>query len=114
MARMQPKTIRLGERVWTVRPLTLAQVQEVEQVILDGAQGSKGNVGTALGIVAIALRRDNPEDAKMLGEVEATAPEIGAAMTEVLKLGGFAEETTLGEAGAGATPALIGNGSMPA
>jgi hypothetical protein len=111
---MQPKAITLGDRVWTVRPLTLAQVQDVEQAILDGAHLSKGNVGTALGIVAIALRRDNPEDAKTLGEVEATAPEISVAMTEVLKLGGFTEDTTPGEAEAGATPAPIGDGSTPA
>jgi hypothetical protein len=110
MARMQPKTIRLGDKVFMVRPLTLAQVQDVEQAIIDGA--GKGNVATALSVVAIALRREYPAIAEILGDMEATAPEIGAAMTEVLKLGGFAEDVAPGEAPAG--KASIGDGSTPA
>jgi hypothetical protein len=37
----------------------------------------------------------------MLGDIEATAPEIGAAMATVLRLGGFVETPARGDAGLG-------------
>ena len=61
----------------------------------------KGNVAAALAIVAIALGRDHADAAASLGEIEATAPEIGAAMATVLRLGGFIETPAQGDAGLG-------------
>ncbi len=99
--RPRPETIRLGEREWTVRPLTLRQVQEIEPILMESASVTKGNVTAALTIVAIALRRDHAEAAAPLGDVEATAPEIGAAMATILRLGGFLPVTADGDAGPG-------------
>ncbi|WGJ15636.1 hypothetical protein QEV83_05060 [Methylocapsa sp. D3K7] len=73
---------------------------------MSGATEAKGNVAAAMAIVAIALRRDHEDAATSLGDIEATAPEIGAAMATVLHLGGFIEasvkrDANLGEAHAG-------------
>lgn len=101
-----PQTIRLGSHEWLIRPLTLRQIQEIEPILLASNSNAKGNVAAAIAIVAIALCRDHAEDAASLNEVEATAPEIGAAMATVLRLGGFIEapadgDCTEGEAQAG-------------
>ena len=87
--RTRTQMIKLGEREWAVRPLTLRQVQEIEPILLAGAPEATGNVTAAMAIVAIALRRDHAEAAAALGDVEATATEIGVAMAAVLRLGGF-------------------------
>jgi hypothetical protein len=102
--RPRPATIRLGAREWPVRPLTLRQVQEIEPILMSSAAETKGNVAAALAIVAIG--RDHAEAVATLGDIEATAPEVGAAMATVLRLGGFIEtpaqgDSELGEAQAG-------------
>jgi hypothetical protein len=96
-----PETIRLGTHEWPVRPLTLRQVQEIEPILMSSAAEKKGNVAAAMAIVAIALGRDHADAAALLGDIEATAPEIGAAMATVLRLGGFMETPTQGDAGLG-------------
>jgi hypothetical protein len=93
-----PETIRLGPHEWQVRPLTLRQVQEIEPLLMSNAAETKGNVAAAIAIVAIALRRDHADAAASLCDIEATAPEIGAAMATVLRLGGFIETPTHGDA----------------
>jgi hypothetical protein len=113
--RVGAETIVLGEQQWTIRPLTLAQVQAIEPILMESTFESKGHISAAMFIVAIALRRDHPEAASTLSEIEATASEIGAAMAVVLKLGGFVEtssgtEPRPGEAVAGA----LQGGSPPA
>ena len=91
--RMAPRTITLGERAWSIRPLTLAQVQAIEP-LLAGA-GSVGTVAAAVAILRVALARDHAEAAAILEEVEAGAPEIAGAMTAVLRLGGFLPDTVV-------------------
>ena len=100
-----PETIRLGAHEWQVRPLTLRQVQEIEPILVSNAAETNGNVAAATAIVAIAMRRDHPQDAASLGDIEATAPEIGAAMATVLRLGGFVETSARGDASLGETQA---------
>ena len=96
--RMAPRTITLGERAWSIRPLTLAQVQAIEP-LLAGAE-RVGSVAAAVAILRVALARDHAEAAATLEEVEAGAPEIAGAMTAVLRLGGFlpGDDPTMGEA----------------
>jgi hypothetical protein len=89
--RPAPQVIRLGAHEWLVRPLTLRQVQEIEPILIPSATDAKGNVTAAIDIVAIALKRDHPDAANSLADIEATAQEIGAAMAAVLRLGGFIE-----------------------
>jgi hypothetical protein len=106
--RPQPEIIRLGAYEWRIRPLTLAQVQAIEPILM-ATQEAKGNVAAAIAIVSIALARDHASAAEILPEIEATASDIGAAMTSVLRLGGFIETRTegqecLGEAEADAIP----------
>jgi hypothetical protein len=102
--RAAPALIRLGEQEWRVRPLTLKQIQEIEPLLR--TDDSAGSIGAAIKIVAVALGRDHPDAASKLDEVEATTQEIGQAMRDVLRLGGFiaveGEETAPGEGQAGA------------
>lgn len=100
-----PETIRLGSHEWQVRPLTLRQVQEIEPILVASAAEAKGNVAAAIAIVAVALRRDHPDAAASLGDIEATASEISAAMATVLRLGGFIETSARGDAALGETHA---------
>lgn len=125
--RPQQQIIRLGGSEWPVRPLTLRQVQDIEPILMAGERGLKGSVGAAIAIIQIALQRDHAEAAGSLADVEATAPEIAAAMAAVLRLGGFIEadpaelaergNSSLGEPQAGAMreghpPASISASSM--
>lgn len=89
--RPHPETIRLGVEEWLVRPLTLRQVQDIEPILIASATDARSNVRAAIEIVTIALQRDHTVAASSLADVEATAAEIGAAMTQVLRLGGFIE-----------------------
>jgi hypothetical protein len=91
-----PKTITLGERTWTVRPLTLAQLEELEPVVQAGPAMSQ--VAYGLAVVAAGLRRDHPEDAAAIRDLEATAGELATASAAVLTLGGYIQEQALGEA----------------
>lgn len=121
--RPRPETIRLGRHEWSMRPLTLRQIQEIEPILMSSAAETKGNVAAAMAIVAIAMERDHAAAAALLGDIEATAPEIGAAMATVLRLGGFIEssaegDAALGEAQAGEVrprdpPASISASSTP-
>lgn len=101
--RMQPRTIVLGERSWQVRPLTLAQVQAIEPLL--SGSSSAGTIAAAVAILKVALARDHAAATETLETVEAGAPQIAAAMAEVLRLGGFLPDETgdraAGEAGAG-------------
>lgn len=99
--RPSPRAIVIGEHSFTVRPLTLRQVQEIEPILMASGNAATGNVAAAMAIVAIALRRDHADVAAALDDIEATAPEIGAAMAAILRLGGFLEAPVEGEPGLG-------------
>jgi hypothetical protein len=103
-ARIQQK---LSGEVLQTRSGALA----AEPILMSSAAETTGNVAAALAIVAIALGRDHADAAASLGDIEATAPEIGAAMATVLRLGGFIEtpaqgDAALGEAQAGEVRAM--------
>jgi hypothetical protein len=83
-----PANIELGDRVFSIRPLTIRQVQAIEPILL---QGGAGNIATALAIIEIALRRDHSAVVADFENVEASAKEIGIAAGIVLRLGGFIE-----------------------
>jgi hypothetical protein len=87
--RPQPIVLRLGACEWHVRPLNLKQIQEIEPLLLSADQGAGHSIAAAIRIIAVALMRDHPEAAEKLSDMEATTQEIGAAMSDVLRLGGF-------------------------
>ncbi len=107
--RVRAETIRLGTNQWLVRPLTLAQVQAIEPLLFASGEAKAGSVAAAVAILRVALARDHAESAAGLDDVEAGAPEVAAAMSGVLRLGGFlpapGEGSPLGEAEAGRAPA---------
>ena len=104
--RPQPIVLHLGGHDFHVRPLTLAQVQRIEPLLATQAQRPGASIAAASEIVAISLERDHPQAAATLGDVEATAAEIAAAMRAVLRLAGFITsengEAASGEGQAGA------------
>ena len=115
--RLQPETIALGGASWRVRPLTVAQVQEIEPLLFAEAGAGSGGatVAAAVAILRVALRRDHPEAVAPLAELEAGAGEIAAALAAVLRLGGFLPAgVAAGEAGADQPPASTGPRSTPA
>jgi hypothetical protein len=93
-----PRTISLGGRNWTIRPLTLAQLEELDPVVQAGPGMSPTVYGAA--VIAAGLRRDHPDDAALADrrELEATGPEVAAASSTILRLGGYLPEPSLGEA----------------
>ena len=104
MVRLQPEIVWLGGASWRVRPLTVAQVQDIEPLLL--AEGGSGTVAAAIAILRVALRRDHPEAVAPLDDLEAGAGEIAAALATVLRLGGFLPAVAApGEARADQTPA---------
>lgn len=110
--RLQPEIVGLGGASWRVRPLTVAQVQEIEPLL----EAQTGTVAAAVAILRVALRRDHPEAVAPLGDLEAGAGEIAAALAQVLRLGGFlpAEGASLGEGAADPSgPASTGPRSTP-
>ncbi len=113
--RPSPEVIRLGAHEWLVRPLTLRQVEEIEPILIPDPSQPKGNVASAIAIVTIALKRDYPEAAAALADLEATAQQIGAAMATVLRLAGFIEAPKDGESEPGEAQAgLVRATDLPA
>ena len=91
MAKREPKIISLGDREWIIRPLTLGQVQEMEPIVATAGAGL-GRVEMALKVIKIALTRDNPDDAELVEDIEATTEEASIAMMDIYRLGGFLPE----------------------
>jgi len=100
---MRPNSelIKLGDIEWRLRPLTIAQVREIEPILM-GPVDQTNNLETAIRIISVALSRDHGVAATCLNDVEATAGEISKAMAVVLRLGGFIDDgAAMGEADAG-------------
>lgn len=111
--RRQADTIALGGRSFDVRPLTVAQVQAIEPLLV-GSESSAATIATAVAILRVALARDHAEAAAELDTLEAGAPEIGAAMAQVLRLGGFLPgEASAGDGTSATPPASTGADSTP-
>jgi len=92
--RAKPITITLGDKEWSIRPLTLGQVEDIEPILMAGGS----TMPLSIAIVKIALGRDYPEDSEKIRDFEATTDQVAAAMGAVLRLGGFLENKTPGEA----------------
>jgi hypothetical protein len=90
--RPQPLLLLFGERSFTLRPLTLGQCREIED-LLDGvgAEGEKTSVhATAMKIFGIALRRDHPEATdEFINELESPEGGVVAMSRRILRFGGF-------------------------
>lgn len=113
--RPQPIDLTLGGATWRLRPLTVAQVQEIEPHVAAAAEGRMATLQAAHAVLCVALRRDHPQAVAQLAELETDAGELASAMREVLRLGGFLPaDIAPGEAAAGRAPASTGAGSTRA
>ena len=88
---MDAKTIILGGRELTVRPLILRQLREVLPAFARAAgMTSAGGIDAAIDIVAAALSRDHPElTREAILELEGTARELTRAVGAVAELSGL-------------------------
>ncbi|MDF2600614.1 MAG: uncharacterized protein K0Q54_3437 [Methylobacterium brachiatum] len=96
--RPQPTTIALGGKTWTVRPLTLRQVEVLEPLVARGSGESPFAYGLA--VVSAALARDHEPDIAGLRDLEATSADLAEATRAVLILAGYLPGADPGEAGA--------------
>ncbi len=92
--RAKPITIALGDKEWSIRPLTLGQVEDIEPILVGGGNTTH----LSISILQIALRRDHKEDSDNIRDLESTTDQLAVALRDILRLGGFLETQTPGEA----------------
>ncbi|MGN8097192.1 hypothetical protein [Methylobacterium sp. 22177] len=115
--RPQPATITLGSKTWTIRPLTLRQVEALEPLVARGSGESPFAYGLA--VVSAALARDHEPDIATLRDLEATSADLAEATRAVLILAGYLPGTDPGEARAAqgaastSTPSTAGSAPSP-
>lgn len=107
--RPDPVKIELGDKEFTIRPLTLGQLRDVDSFIRRGRVGSEdyNQMDQSLDILQAALKRDYPEDAAKILDLEVGMLEIGALVQKVLRVGGMIPD----EAPAGELPAVQPTGT---
>ncbi|WP_182180551.1 hypothetical protein [Methylobacterium radiotolerans] len=110
-----PATITLGSKTWTVRPLTLRQVEALEPLVARGSGESPFAYGLA--VVSAALARDHEPDIAGLRDLEATSADLAEATRTVLILAGYLPGIDPGGAraaqGAASTSTPSTDGSAP-
>lgn len=82
----QAVTIRLGDKSFSIRPLTLDQVERIDGIL---AERAIGTVAQGHQVIAVGLLRDHPDAARGLSEMEVDVSEVASAMTAILRQGGF-------------------------
>lgn len=88
---LKGRTIKLGAEDYPIHPLNIGEMEELADHIAKMTEGSpRDRLAATRQIIAVALRRDRPEltddEAK---KIEATMPELNAALLAVLELAGF-------------------------
>jgi hypothetical protein len=84
--RPAPIKITLGDKDFTIRPLTLGQIQEIDLLLKDK---NISEVMKTIQIIRVALSRDNPTDAENILEMEIPMNELGPTVFQLLKIGGM-------------------------
>lgn len=84
--------IVLGGNSYTLRPLTVGQVRDLSVLL----EAPAGGLQQGVNILKIAFARDHA--AVTVEDLEASASEIVAAAGAILKLAGFLQDATPGEA----------------
>lgn len=93
--RPDPIDIVLGEKSFKIRPLTIAQHQEIGRGLADSNPASP--VDSSIAILKAALRRDYPDDAAAIGEIECSLPEITEASGAIIAFAGLMRRAEAGE-----------------
>jgi hypothetical protein len=95
--RPDPVTIKLGEKEFKLRPLTLNQVRKIEALVLEDIekrskpdQHSRGRLDWSTEVILLALNRDYPNESA--DSLEGTAEEMGEAVRSIMLIGGFMKE----------------------
>jgi len=88
---MSETTITLGNRSYTIRPLTLGQLRVVLPAFARAAKlNAADGIDAAIDILAAALARDHASlDRDALLEIEATPAELASAVAHIAALSGL-------------------------
>ena len=114
--RPEPLILNFGERSFTLRPLTLGQLRQIENMLSETeSEGKSPSVHeTAMRIFEIVLRRDYPNEAtpEFIESLEGPEGGVVEMSRRILRFGGFdvGGETATGEAQA-AAPAAGNSGA---
>ncbi len=103
----EPETITLGGKSWTIRPFTLRQLREIEPFSKAQASGEIGSLEYMENVLAVALRRDHPDEIVGLPDLEMTIGDIREAQASIMRLSGIAKELEPGEAPAAPPTVLV-------
>ena len=84
--RPEPVKITLGDKEFTIKPLTLRQIREIDKILrnLDITEIEKTSE-----ILRVGLSRDYPEDAKNLEDLEIPMVDLGPICRQILTVGGM-------------------------
>ena len=89
---MRPPAINLtfGEKEFTIRPLTIKQLMEIESLGVEIHEGkiTMRNSEFAVRVIGIALSRDYP-DVKIDEDLESTPEHLGETVDKILALAGM-------------------------
>jgi hypothetical protein len=92
--RAQPIKLVFGDKEFTLRPLTIGQVEQIEPLV--SSSDAKSPTATFVEALRIALQRDYPDTD--VRDLEMGAYELGETYTKILKSGGFIQADASGEA----------------
>lgn len=84
--RPSPIELELGDKKFTIRPLTLGQIQEIDAYLKDTAMSE---ILKTIHIIRIALSRDYTNDADNIMEMELPMNELGPKVFQILQIGGM-------------------------
>ena len=90
--RPAPIKITLEDQEYTIRPLTLGQLQEIDALLKDNLP----EVMKSIQIIRVALSRDHKEVADRILELEIPMRDIGPIVFKLLTIGGMVMETDVG------------------
>ncbi|MGC8518466.1 MAG: hypothetical protein ACP5P4_08040 [Steroidobacteraceae bacterium] len=88
---MKSITIALGEKLFTVKALTIGQIEQINDLLTIAREEGHKRAATNREIIAAALAVDNPEvTAETIKGIRVTnVQEVSAAVDEILKFAGW-------------------------
>lgn len=94
--RPDPIDIVLGEKTFTIRPLTIAQHREIARGL--AASDPSQPLDASIAIIKASLRRDHAEAAATIDEIECSLEDITVASGAILAFSGITRKAEAGEA----------------
>lgn len=98
---MQSLTLEVDGKTITIGPLTVGQMEEIQEALFKPLAASGLRKGADRDIIAAALSQDHPELAKSVGTMRfGSIRKLDSTVREILKFGGFVDEKATDKAAA--------------